>query len=167
MGFSVYNSVIIGGGDIASILNDRDGAIFFASGISNSSMVDPLDAWREYQLLINQPLDRCLFYFSTVSIYYKSNDYTTHKKIMEAAVRRWFTNYNIIRIGNIDWGTNPNTFLNALKAKKAKGEPFEIFDEYRYMISQKELLLLTDNLPLVGQNEINVFGRMAKVKDLI
>jgi hypothetical protein len=62
---------------------------------------------------------------------------------------------------------NPNTFINALRAKKAKGEPFEILDEYRWMINKEELLLLTNNLPLIGQNEINVFGRMAKVKDLI
>lgn len=78
-----------------------------------------------------------------------------------------FKNYNIIRIGNIDWGINPNTFLNKLRAKKEAGEKLDVFDEYRYMISKEQLLMLTDNLPLIGQNEINVFGTMAKVKDLI
>jgi hypothetical protein len=161
---------IIGSGDIAKVLNDREGAIFFASGVSNSSETNRSEFDREFSLLMNQDYGswaKCLFYFSTISIYYKDSPYIRHKKEMEEVIRAIFPNYNIIRIGNIDWGTNPNTFLNALRAKKAKGEPFELFDEYRYMISKEELLLLTDNLPLTGMNEINVFGRMIKPKDLI
>jgi len=160
--------MIIGNGDIAKVLNDREGAIFFASGVSNSSEINQDEFDREFNLLLHDKRWlSTVFYFSTISIYYTDTPYTRHKKAMEQLVRSMWDNYNIIRIGNIDWGTNPNTFLNALRAKKAKGEPFELFDEYRYMISKEELLLLTDNLPLTGKNEINVFGRMAKPKDLI
>lgn len=158
---------IVGSGDIAKVLNDREGAIFFASGVSDSRCNDDARFIREIELLDSQFSGKCLFYFSTISIYYTKSPYTIHKEFMETLIKIKFPNHNIIRIGNIDFGTNPNTFLNALRAKKAKGEPFELFDEYRYLISKEELLLLTDNLPLTGRNEINVFGRMAKVKDLI
>ena len=158
--------MIVGSGDIAKVLNDREGAIFFASGVSDSSCTDDGQFYREICLLEQFMGDkRSLFYFSTFTK--KDKPYFQHKQDMELLVKEWFNNYNIIRIGNIDWGTNPKTFLNAIKAKKAKGEPFEIFDEVKYMISKNELLLLTDNLPLTGKNEINVFGRMAFVKDLI
>lgn len=159
--------MIVGNGDIGSILRDRKGAILFAAGLSNSSWVDDLECSREYSLLLHQPKDKCMFYFSTISIALKETPYTVHKLAMELIVKRHWRNYNIIRIGNIDWGKNPHTFLNALRAKKAKGEKFEILDEYRYMISKDQLLLLTDHLPLVGQNEINAFGYMKKVIDLI
>lgn len=158
---------IIGNGDIAKALKDRKGAIFFASGVSNSSCRDEYQFAKESKILLAQPRDKCLFYFSTISRYYSWSPYIEHKKRMETLVQQFFENFNIIRIGNIDWGINPHTFLNALQAKKAKGEPFEIFEEFRYMISKNELLLLTNNLPLTGKNEINAFGRMALVKNLL
>jgi hypothetical protein len=86
---------------------------------------------------------------------------------MELLIKSNFQNYNIIRIGNIAWGSNPNTFINYIKNKIKNGEPVEIRDEYKYMIDKAQLVLLTDNLPLTGQNQISVFGRMAKVKDLL
>jgi hypothetical protein len=86
---------------------------------------------------------------------------------MESLIKANFENYNIIRIGNISWGSNPNTFINYIKGKLNNGEPVEIRDEYKYMIDKEQLILLTDNLPLLGQNTISVFGKMAKVKELI
>ena len=159
--------MIIGNGDIAKVLNDREGALFFASGISNSQLITKEGMIREIDLLMKQDETSCAFYFSTISIYTHFNGYTMHKENMENIIRRKFKNYNIIRLGNIDWGTNPNTFLNNLRGKKARGEPFEIRDEYKFMISKEQLLLITDNLPLTGQNEINIFGDMKKVIDLI
>lgn len=159
--------MILGTGDIAKILNDREGALFFASGVSNSSEFRPEAFSREIDLLMIQPQNLCIFYFSSISIYLKDSPYTAHKRKMERLIRSNWNNFNIIRLGNISWGTNPNTFINYLRAKKNAGEEIHVVDEYRYLISQEELLLLTDNLPLIGQNEINVFGKMAKVKDLI
>jgi len=159
---------IIGNGNIARVLNDREGAIFFASGISNSSIVGSSNEWeRERVLLKSQPRDLCLFYFSSIGIYTCKKDYYLHKINMEWLVIELFPNYNIIRLGNISWDTNPNTFLNFIRNKIAKGEPVEIRNEYRYMIDKEDLLAITDTLPLVGQRKINVFSRMAKVKDLI
>lgn len=162
--------MIIGKGDIASILNDREGAIFFASGVSNSSEKDEAQFNREIDLLLKQDKTKCLFYFSSITIddvQKQSNRYLQHKRKMEELVKSNFQNYNIIRIGNISWGTNPNTFINYIKNKINKGEPVEIKDEYKFVIDKNQLLLLTDNLPLIGQNTIGVFGKMAKVTELI
>ena len=161
--------MIVGKGDIASILNDREGAIFFASGVSKSTETNESEFWREIELLEKQDKTKCLFYFSTITLddINKNNQYHTHKRKMELLVKSNFQNYNIIRIGNITWGNNPNTFINYIKNKIQNGEPVEIKDEYKYIIDKEQLVLLTDNLPLIGQNQISVFGRMAKVKELI
>jgi hypothetical protein len=74
-----------------------------------------------------------------------------------------FQNYNIIRLGNIWECTNPNTFINYIKSHPEA----EIREEVKYMIHKEQLLLLTDNLPLVGKHEISVFGEMKLVKDCL
>jgi hypothetical protein len=161
--------MIVGRGDIASVLNDRHGAIFFAAGVSKSTETKKTEFQREIELLDKQDKTKCLFYFSTIVLddINKNNEYHTHKRRMELLIKSNFENYNIIRIGNITWGSNPNTFINYIKNKIKNGEPVEIKDEYKYMIDKEQLVLLTDNLPLIGQNQISVFGRMAKVKELI
>ena len=163
--------MIVGKGDIASVLNDREGTIFFASGVSNSNEIRDSEFMREMELLDKQDRTKCLFYFSSISVddiqKVVGNKYLQHKLRMELLVKSNFENYNIIRIGNITWGSNPNTFINYIKNKKSKGEPVQIKDEYKYIIDKDQLVMLTDNLPLVGQNTICVFGRMAKVAELV
>ena len=161
--------MIVGRGDIASVLNDRDGAIFFVSGVSNSNETRESEFMREIELLNKQDKTKCLFYLSSIALddMSKNSQYLQHKRKMELLIKSNFENYNIIRIGNITWGSNPNTFINYIKNKIKNGEPVEIKDEYKYMIDKEQLVLLTNNLPLIGQNQISVFGRMAKVKELI
>ena len=161
--------MIVGRGDIASVLNDRDGAIFFVSGVSNSNETRESEFMREIELLDKQDKTKCIFYFSSITVddMSKNSQYLQHKRRMELLVKSNFENYNIIRIGNITWGSNPNTFINYIKNKKSKGEGVEIKDEYKYIIDKEQLVLLTDNLPLIGQNTICVFGRMAKVAELV
>jgi hypothetical protein len=161
--------MIIGKGDIASVLNDREGAIFFASGVSKSTETKESEFLREIELLKKQDTSKSIFYFSSIAVddINKNNQYIEHKRKMELLIKSNFENYNIIRIGNITWGSNPNTFINYIKNKIKNGETIEIKDEYKYMIDKEQLVLLTNNLPLIGQNTICVFGRMAKVKDLL
>jgi hypothetical protein len=163
--------MIVGNGDIGSVLNDREGAVFFVSGVSNSNEIRESEFMREIELLDKQDRTKCLFYFSSISVddiqKVSSNKYLQHKLRMEMLIKSNFENYNIIRIGNITWGTNPNTFINYIKNKKSKGEPVQIKDEYKYIIDRDQLVMLTDNLPLVGQNTLCVFGRMAKVSELV
>jgi hypothetical protein len=163
--------MIIGRGDIGSILNDRENAIFFASGVSNSLETRDSEYERERKLLNEQDKTKCIFYISSITIdnkeKFEMSKYLQHKKSMEDYIKDNFKYYNIIRIGNITWGKNPNTFLNYIKNKIKNNESFFISDEYKYMVDKEQLLLLTDNLPLNGQNQISIFGRMVKVKDLI
>lgn len=163
--------MIVGKGDIASVLNDRDGIIFFASGVSNSNEVREEEFVREKTLLLEQDKNLCLVYFSSIAIdikeKYNNSRYLKHKKEMEDLVKSNFKNYTIIRIGNISWGSNPNTFLNYIKNKIKNKEAVHILDEYKFMLDKEQLLLLTDNLPVSGQSEISVFGKMKKVKDLL
>jgi hypothetical protein len=161
--------MIVGRGDIASVLNDRDGAIFFVSGVSNSNETRESEFMREIELLDKQDKTKCLFYLSSIALddLSKNSQYLQHKRKMELLIKSNFENYNIIRIGNITWGNNPNTFINYIKNKKSKGESVEIKDEYKYVIDKEQLVLLTDNLPLTGKNTICVFGRMAKVAELV
>lgn len=165
--------MIIGSGDIASVLQDREGAVFFASGVSNSQSTNEEQFYREAKLLvktINANKDKCLFYFSSLQLSVegqKITPYLDHKILMELLIKQHASNYNIIRIGNIPWGTNPNTFMNYFRNCLDKGLEYKVFDEYRYLISKEELLLLTNNLPLIGQNTISVTGRIVKVQTIV
>lgn len=164
--------MIIGNGDIAKALQDREGAIFFASGVSNSKCTDEREFKRERKLMIDTFHEHykpgiCLFYFSSIAVDLVYSSYFAHKLIMELTVRGVWPDHNIIRLGNIDWGTNPHTFMNYLKDRKRRNLKYEIRDEYKYMISVDQLLLLTNNLPLSGRNRISVFGDLKKVEDLI
>lgn len=163
--------MILGNGDIASVLNDRDDAIFFASGVSNSMETNQDNFNRERRLLIElYGTTKCLVYFSTIAaddVTKKDIPYIRHKLEMESLAESLFENYIIIRIGNITWGTNPNTFLNNIRTRIKNKESVVLHDEYKYMINKEQLLLITDNLPLIGKNRICVFGEMKKVKDLI
>lgn len=159
--------MIVGHGDIAKALKDREGALFFASGVSNSSCEDKSEFKREKTLLLDQPKDNCLFYFSTISIDYKDSPYTRHKQSMERLIRSNWNHYNILRIGNITWGTNPNTFINYLRNRKKMGLSIEYVDQYRYIIDKDQLRVLCASLPLKGQHELSVFKRMVKPKDIV
>lgn len=159
--------MIVGYGDVASALTDREGALYFASGVSNSNCTDTQQFKREMKLLQQQDRKLCCIYFSSMFCDTKSSPYFAHKQLMELGVKTWFDNYNIIRLGNITWGTNPHTFINYLRDRIAKGMPVKIKNEYRYVIDKKHLQMLTKSLPLEGQNCLSVFTRMAKVKDLL
>lgn len=162
--------MIVGNGDIASVLEDRKGALFFASGVSNSLLTykenkDQFD--RERDLLLAQDNKLCIFYFSSILAPSCANDYYRHKFKMEMLIKSNFNHYNILRLGNIDWGKNPNTFLNYLRARKRNGEALIMRDEVKYMIDQDTLVMLTSCLPLKGQNVLNVFSYQGKVIDLV
>lgn len=112
-------------------------------------------------------------YFSTLSIFYvndltgNSREYTEHKINMENLVRRTFDNYAIVRIGNITWGSNPNTIVNYLKAKIKNDEPYEVKDVYRYVVDKDEFQHWVGQLPPKGKVEHGITGRMMKVEQIV
>lgn len=163
--------MIIGHGDIASILKDREGAILFASGVSNSQCEDEAEYLREKKMIESFRLMKdsiTFFYFSSISIYFNANRYTKHKEEMETLIRSMYINHNIIRIGNIWGGSNPNTFLNYLSNRINNNEPVEIKDEWRYIITRHELQTVVQSLPLQnGGLSISVFGEAMKVDEAL
>lgn len=162
--------MILGYGDIGSALTDREGALFFASGVSNSNCTDPQQFKREMELLVELSISHrgyCCFYFSSMFAETKDSPYFRHKLNIEEGVKTCFDSYNIIRLGNITWGSNPHTFINYLRDRIAKGMPVKIKNEYRFVIDKEHLQMLTQSLPLTGKNCFSVFTRMAKVKDLL
>lgn len=146
---------IIGHGDVASALIDREDITFFASGVSNSRCSDPAKFKREEDLLKTMPRHIHLVYFSSLSIYYHWSPYVAHKKRMEQLVKDLFQSYTIVRIGNISWGTNPNTLINYLKAHPEA----EIQKTYRHIVDKEEFQYWMTMIPVKQRNEMNVPGR--------
>lgn len=153
--------MIIGHGDIASVLPQTSRFLFFASGVSNSQEDRESEYHREMELLLNQPRNRRIVYFSSLAVFYSDTRYTQHKLAMEAAIKNFFPAYNIVRLGNIDWGTNPHTLINYLRDNPQT----EIRDEYRYVIDKEEFLHWINLIPK-WNCEMNLTGHRMKVKEI-
>ncbi len=160
------NRYIVGEGDIASVLKERDGVLFFASGVSNSQETQESEYQREKDLLMEQDKDKRLVYFGSLSIFYGETRYTQHKKEMEELVKDNFDKYCIVRIGNIDFGDNPHTLINTLRAKVEKQEPLQILDVERYVVDQEEFLHWINLIPDFNC-EINIPGKRMKVTEIV
>lgn len=158
--------MIIGNGDIASVLTDKEGFTFFASGVSNSKEDRESEYQREVQLLLNQDRATHLVYFSSLSIFYTDTRYTRHKLSQESLVKYAFPNYTIIRLGNITWGVNPNTLINHFRKQIEMDEPIEIQNVYRYVVSLDEFQHWMNLIP-EWSCEMNITGRMMKVEDIV
>lgn len=153
---------LVGSGDIASILPKRDDLLFFASGVSNSQETRESEYQRELSLLLGQSRDRHLVYFSSLATLDGTTRYHRHKREMERTVQKEFSLHTIIRIGNITWGSNPNTLINYLRAHPDA----EIKDEYRYIVDESELLYWINLIPK-WPCQINVPGRRMKVQEVV
>lgn len=154
--------MIIGTGDIASVLTDRPDITFFASGVSNSACTDVGEYERERALLLQQDKTKHIVYFSSLSIYYSDSIYTSHKVLMESLIRAYFPRHTIVRLGNIDWGKNPNTLINYLKAHPEA----EIQNVYRHIVSLDEFKYWMNLIQPGVRNEMNIPGVMTFVPDL-
>ena len=154
--------MIVGRGDIASVLPKKSDLLFFSSGVSNSGETRESEYKRERDLLLEQHTGSHIVYFSTLSIFYSDTRYTQHKLDMEAMIKENFPKYCIVRLGNISWGTNPNTLINYLRAYPNA----EIRDEYRYIVGKDEFLHWVGLIPHFSC-EINVPGDRLKVKEIV
>jgi nucleoside-diphosphate-sugar epimerase len=157
---------IIGHGDIASVLTDREDRIFFASGVSNSQETRESAYLREKTLLLAQEKIRHLVYFSSLSIFYSDTRYAQHKLEMETLVKANFPRYAIIRLGNITWGTNPHTIINSFRARIQKHEPLTIRDAYRYVVDKNEFLYWVSMIP-PWSCEISITGQRLSIAQIV
>lgn len=157
--------MIIGNGDIASVLTDKDGWIYFASGVSNSRETSRVEFQKEIDLLEAQPRDQHIVYFSSIAALYSDGPYFDHKRNMEERVRK-FPSYAIVRIGNIDWGTNPNTIINYFRNQVARGEELEIQDTFRYVVSKEEFIYWMSLIP-DWNCEMHISGERMTVQQIV
>ena len=157
---------IIGHGDIASVLTDREDRIYFASGVSNSQETRESEYAREKTLLLQQEKIRHLVYFSSLSIFYSDTRYAQHKLEMETRVKAHFPRYAIIRLGNITWGTNPHTIINSFRAQIQKGKPLVFRDAYRYVVDKGEFLYWVSMIP-PWPCEISITGQRLSIEQIV
>lgn len=158
--------MIVGHGDVASVLTDREDRIYFASGVSNSQETRRTEYEREKNLLLAQDKYRHLVYFSSLCVFYSDTLYAQHKIRMERLVKENFKHYTILRLGNITWGKNPHTILNYFRNAIKTGERLEIKNVYRYIIDKDEFLHWIDLIP-PWSCEMNLPGRRIKVQQII
>lgn len=155
---------IIGHGDIASALIDRQDLIFFASGVSNSQETNEENYKRENNLLIDTIHENKgvqVVYFSSIGVLDSISRYYQHKRQMERVIQQLCPIHNIVRLGNIDWGNNPHTLINYLKAHPEA----EIRDEYRYITNKDEFQYWVNKIPN-WTCEIMIPGRRMKVQEI-
>lgn len=152
--------MVVGDGDVAAAIRDRKGFTFFASGVSNSQEKRESEYQREIDLMMKQDLNTRIVYFSSLGIFTTKSRYFEHKANMEYIVKQ-FPFYNIVRLGNIDWGTNPHTLINYLKAHPTA----KIRDEWRYICSKQEFQYWVGLIPLWNA-ELNIPGKRMKVSEV-
>ena len=159
--------MIIGRGNIAKVLKDREDLVFFASGVSDSSCISNEDYMREISMINNVDPSSHVVYFSNLGIYYKDDRYTRHKKYMEDLVKSRFKYYTIVRIEVCKWVDNPTTILNVFKEKLKSGEKIEIQNTHRYVLSLDEFLYWISLIPSKQNNEMNILGRRMHISEIV
>lgn len=163
--------MIIGNGDIASALRDidRDDRIYFASGVSNSAETRASEFRREMTLLADvtyRNRGMHLVYVSSLSVFYSNTPYADHKRTMEYLVKKRAQLHTIVRVGNIDFGSNPHTIINFLRSQLQRGEAMTIQDTYRYIVSKDELLHWLRLIPS-WSCEMNIPGERLTVQQIV
>lgn len=153
--------MVIGRGDIASVLKPSDYFVYLASGLSNSQKVTYMDLVREREL-IQKWAQRHVVYFSSLCVYYSNSPYAMYKKEIERFIQNTCKNWTIIRIGNITWGKNPNTLLNYLRANPDA----QRLDVDRYLVDKAELLHWVSKIRYGENDIINIPGKRVNVKQL-
>lgn len=172
--------MIVGNGLIASaFISARFHSphhVIFASGISNSTEINPVAYQREFDLIKKSLNSQKVFvYFSTTSIFdptKQDSKYIQHKKEIEHYIRNQAPFYLIVRLPiMIGQTSNPNTLINFLVNSINAQTPIQLHSN-----ACRHLLDVDDLVTLLGpylnnetiQKELNVPGsQQIKIPDLI
>lgn len=165
--------MIVGNGMIARsmISVDRDDTIFFASGVSDSKVVQDEKFERELNLIKSFSKEKKkIVYFSSVPYYISNSFYRSHKLKAEETVKKLYENFLILRLPQVvGKGGNPNNFFNFFVSSIMKKEPLTIRNELRSLIDIEDVVKLTDELlnkKFEGIFQINYIEKM-KVFEII
>lgn len=162
--------MIIGNGNISSVIQDRKDVTFWCSGVSNSAETRLTEFKREMDMVIEYALKNQmahLVYFSSLSVYRQDDPYNQHKKMMERVVRGHFRSYTIVRVEVISWGRNPTTIHNIFRAKLAAGELPRIDDTFRYVVTPPEFNHWLSLIPVGEKTEMNIPGIRYSIAEIL
>jgi hypothetical protein len=145
--------MIIGRGTIASIIEDKENFIYFATGNSNRNPLTDESKQKEIERVKSFIGTADMFvYFSGLNIYFAPDtEYAKFKVEMEKLVKESFENYCILRLGSVTWGNNPNTLYNFLKNKITNNQELEVQDTYRYSNDRDDLIHWISLIPSYGK----------------
>ena len=142
--------IIVGNGMISKAFKDSNydfsGCIIFASGVSNSKCIDPLEFDREFNTLEKTlKYDKRLIYFSTSSMYDNSlfgSSYIKHKLNIESFITTNFKDYIIYRLPNVIGVTkNKNTLINYFSDSIQNERPVSLYEKStRYIFDVDDLV---------------------------
>jgi hypothetical protein len=163
--------MILGRGVIASIIEDREGFIFFACGESNRFELTDERRKIEADRILSCDRSKMFVYFSGLNIYYPEAErrgaYTEHKIEMERLVKENFNDYCIFRIGSVLFGDNPNTIYNHIRNKILGTGSCEVKPVYRYFNTKDEIVHWLGRIPSKGKHEMNVTGKLTWMPDFV
>lgn len=158
--------MIVGNGNIAKVLTDRNDVIYFASGVSDSQCQDYNEFKREKDLLLSMPKNIHLVYFSNLGIFRWVNKYIDHKKEMEELIKNNFNSYSILRVEVLRWAKNKKTIHNYFKHCINNNLPVNIQNTHRYVLSLDEFLYWVSLIRIGHKEEINIMGEKMHVIDI-
>jgi len=141
--------MIIGNGQLAKafVPFEREDVCYFASGVSRSNCIDPMEFRRERELLQNALKvhgNKKFVYFSSCALSapeYPRNSYYQHKQKMEDLIKNHSGCYYIFRIPQL-FGClkSHNTLINFLYECILEQKKFEVYsDAYRYVIELQDV----------------------------
>ena len=155
--------MVVGNGLLANTFasfKDNEDVIIFASGVSNSGCVDPVQFKRELNLVAKYKASEKLFvYFSTSSIedpFLKGSLYIKHKLEIEFYLKANFKRYLIVRLPNVVGKTeNPNTLINFVYNVVQREQKMDIqLKASRYLIDVADIFLYLDRI-IHNETELN------------
>ena len=158
--------MIVGKGNISSMLTDRDDVTFFASGVSDSLCTDEKEFEREINLLLSMPKEKHIVYFSSLGIFRWDSRYMKHKKTIEKLIKDTFNSYTIVRVEVISWGKNPNTIHNYFRRMLNEGKAICLQDTIRYVVDSVEFKYWMNYIRVGERDEMNITGKPHHVCDI-
>ena len=138
--------MIIGNGLMATACKniDREGVLFFASGVSDSSETDSRKFQREEDLLLtNIETDKLFIYFGAIG---GSELYLRHKYNMQNIIMQNVDNYIILNLSQVvGKGGNEKTLFNAFRKSLLNGKEITVYrDCLRSFIDIEDVMYVLD-----------------------
>lgn len=145
--------IVVGNGLIAKCFRGRSfnkKVLIFASGVSNSKEVNPLEFEREEQMLVKALIrnpDASIVYFSSTGLCFDiQSAYFEHKKNMERLVSDASAGFYIFRLPQVVGPVDNNTLVSYLTKSLLKGAVIDVAES-----AVRNLIAIDDTSRIVCQ----------------